>query len=104
MSKVIHHADPERPGHLIPVTYYDTHEAGDLLGVHASTVRKRCAAGRWPHYREEEGRTRYWMSADDIARVTERLRHDPDAMVIHYDDEPAGRHLIALHDDEEQAQ
>lgn len=103
MSKTIHHADPDRPGHLLPVTYFDTSEAAELLGVPVRKVRQQCAADRWPHYREDEGKRHvYWMNAEDIGRVTARLRHDPDAMVIHYDDDeqPNRRHLIALTDDD----
>ena len=104
MSKTFTHADPARPGHLIQVTYYDTTEAADLLGVSVKRLRAQCAADRWPHLREELGdQHRYWMNADDIGRVNARRRHDPDAMVIHYDDlteaEPR-RHLIALSDDD----
>lgn len=103
MSKVIHHHDPNRPGHLTPVTYFDTSEAAELLGVPVRRLRQQCAADRWPHYREDDGkRHRYWMNSDDIGRVTARLRHDPDAMVIQYDDygETHRRHLIALTDDD----
>lgn len=103
MSKQFTHTDPDRPGHLIAVTYYDTTEAADLLGTTVKRVRAQCAADRWPHLREDMGaQHRYWMSADDIGRVNARRRHDPDAMVIQYDDlaEAPRRHLIALSDDD----
>jgi hypothetical protein len=99
MSKLFPHGDPDNPGELVEVTYFDSTEVASLLNTTARHVRQQCASGRWPHLKQVDGRTRYWMNGEDIARVMARLRHDPDAMFIQYDEDAHHPHLtIALSD------
>ena len=70
------HQDPDT-GALFDVDYYTPAEVARRLHVGVRVVWRNCADGHWPHLRS---RGHYYMNADDIARVVEGMRHDPDAL------------------------
>ena len=62
-------------GELIDVPYWTPRELAGRLHISPRAIWRNCAAGRWPHIKVQG---RYYLNADDVTRVVELLRYEPD--------------------------
>lgn len=91
MPTVFPTLDPET-GDLVDTTYWFAAEVAPRLHVSVRTLERRCQEGVWPHLKVVGT---YYFSAEDIARIVELQRVDPDTPT-----RPPRRLGVVLDDDD----